>query len=451
MRQQRLSQTKTTVAYPQPNTATSTPRSVHPVVQLQAEIGNRAVNRLLEAQRRGSQSEAPESSDRTIAWPRSGILSAKGQPIQAKLRFQGLSQELTGKLPPMSNPIQTKLVIGKPGDKYEQEADQVATQVVSQINAPANQPSEEVQTFQRQELDSSQELAIKPVVQQTGDSAATTNISHHVVQCMRIPPQAETYDQEISTDDLSKFKSIIRDLVKNQDKKHKKRRLEYIRNYISAQKKDEQEEVEVLLAAIEQIEQEEDTKTSSKESKQELEEEAKQESEEISVSPSSTGLEVDTKPKMKSQWGFGSSKFIVDLNCGWYCESAAIDYWAKKLNLTLQENILPKETLFGYRPGTEGQKFAKAHSKPGHIKYWQQLLKSEGPLIVSGKLGAAFWLPAGGHYILIVDVDVEQNKLKYLDPLQSSTIKSESFDYMQPRIKKIYSINVDELKKRDLK
>jgi Papain-like cysteine protease AvrRpt2 len=184
-----------------------------------------------------------------------------------------------------------------------------------------------------------------------------------------------------------------------------------------------------------------------KESKQELEEETKQESEEISVSPSSTVLQVEPQPKMKSQWGFGRGKFIVDLNCGWYCEMAAIDYWAKKLNLTLQPDLLPKTTLFGYSPGIEGKQFVKTHSQPTSIKYWQQLLKSEGPVIVSGKLGAAFWLPAGGHFILIVDADVEQNKLKYLDPLQSSSIKSQTFDYMQPRINKIYSIEVKELKK----
>ncbi|WP_322743679.1 eCIS core domain-containing protein [Vasconcelosia minhoensis] len=33
-------------------------------------------------------------------------------------------------------PIQTKLTIGQPGDKYEQEADQVAARVVQQINSP---------------------------------------------------------------------------------------------------------------------------------------------------------------------------------------------------------------------------------------------------------------------------------------------------------------------------
>jgi hypothetical protein len=38
-------------------------------------------------------------------------------------------------------PIQAKLSLGQPGDKYEQEADTVARQVVNKINAPPTQPS----------------------------------------------------------------------------------------------------------------------------------------------------------------------------------------------------------------------------------------------------------------------------------------------------------------------
>jgi len=38
-------------------------------------------------------------------------------------------------------PVQAKLTVGQPGDKYEQEADSVAVQVVEQINAPSPEPS----------------------------------------------------------------------------------------------------------------------------------------------------------------------------------------------------------------------------------------------------------------------------------------------------------------------
>ncbi len=41
-------------------------------------------------------------------------------------------------------PIQTKLTIGQPGDKYEQEADQVASQVVQQINSPVSESGQDL-------------------------------------------------------------------------------------------------------------------------------------------------------------------------------------------------------------------------------------------------------------------------------------------------------------------
>lgn len=50
--------------------------------------------------------------------------------------------------------IQRKLTIGKPNDKYEQEADRVASQVVRQINAPVpNQQSQEPSVQRHKELD----------------------------------------------------------------------------------------------------------------------------------------------------------------------------------------------------------------------------------------------------------------------------------------------------------
>ncbi|WP_199322341.1 MULTISPECIES: eCIS core domain-containing protein [Calothrix] len=59
------------------------------------------------------------------------------------------------------SPIQAKLTIGEPGDKYEQEADRVASQVVEQINAPAPVQSNQGQSVQRQE-EKKEELQAKP-------------------------------------------------------------------------------------------------------------------------------------------------------------------------------------------------------------------------------------------------------------------------------------------------
>ncbi|MEO1094780.1 MAG: hypothetical protein AAFX01_07760 [Cyanobacteria bacterium J06638_28] len=56
--------------------------------------------------------------------------------------------------------LQAKLAIGAPGDKYEQEADQVATQVVDQINTAPGQ----AQSVQRQGMpEEEDELQMKPL------------------------------------------------------------------------------------------------------------------------------------------------------------------------------------------------------------------------------------------------------------------------------------------------
>jgi hypothetical protein len=49
------------------------------------------------------------------------------------------------------------LTIGQPGDKYEQEADQVASQVVQQINSPVSEQSAQGQTVQREEVPEEEE------------------------------------------------------------------------------------------------------------------------------------------------------------------------------------------------------------------------------------------------------------------------------------------------------
>ncbi len=71
--------------------------------------------------------------------------------------------------------IQKKLTIGKPDDKYEQEADQVAKQVVNMESGTANQnlqkqePEEDLQTkpqdVQRQTMGEEEEMQMKPDIQ----------------------------------------------------------------------------------------------------------------------------------------------------------------------------------------------------------------------------------------------------------------------------------------------
>jgi hypothetical protein len=100
MKHQHLSKTQAAKTNQSPQTATNTTSDAHPVLQMQADIGNRATSHLLSSQK----------------------------PIQAKPLFGGLSSELS---------IQPKLTIGAVGDKYEQEADTVASQVVNRMDSPA--------------------------------------------------------------------------------------------------------------------------------------------------------------------------------------------------------------------------------------------------------------------------------------------------------------------------
>ena len=84
---------------------------------------------------------------------RLGVLQAKmdgllTQRVERASRFGHNFANIAVNSPDSSElaPIQAKLTIGQPGDKYEQEADSVASQVVSQINQPQSQ------TIQREEM-----------------------------------------------------------------------------------------------------------------------------------------------------------------------------------------------------------------------------------------------------------------------------------------------------------
>ena len=112
MERQHLSPNKTTSAQQQPQNQGIARKEEHPILQLQADIGNRAVNRLLETQRQ------------------------QQPPIPTKPMFRGLSHELI---------IQPKLTIGQPRHKYEQEADRVAeeSENLPEFSSEAVQKKEE--------------------------------------------------------------------------------------------------------------------------------------------------------------------------------------------------------------------------------------------------------------------------------------------------------------------
>ncbi|MEQ8755500.1 MAG: DUF4157 domain-containing protein [Coleofasciculus sp. G1-WW12-02] len=70
--------------------------------------------------------------------------------------------------PSSATPIQAKLTIGEPNDKYEQEADQVASQVVEQIHSPQAQQSAQGNSVQRQDSaleEEEEEVQMKPLAE----------------------------------------------------------------------------------------------------------------------------------------------------------------------------------------------------------------------------------------------------------------------------------------------
>lgn len=133
----------------------------------------------------------------------------KRNAIYRQLFGQGTkTEDVQSKTPESSSvaatPIQAKLTIGAPGDKYEQEADRVAAQVVNQINAPvAQQPSQNLQREETSEEDElmmmfettniqreampeeEEELQMKPMVQLqagAGSMTATPDLESSIQQ-----------------------------------------------------------------------------------------------------------------------------------------------------------------------------------------------------------------------------------------------------------------------------
>jgi hypothetical protein len=80
--------------------------------------------------------------------------------------------------------IQTKLTVGEPGDKYEQQADRVAAQVVNQINAPMSSQPDQSQSIQRQAMPEEEQLQMKAIAQRQldGGMAATPDLEASINQ-----------------------------------------------------------------------------------------------------------------------------------------------------------------------------------------------------------------------------------------------------------------------------
>ncbi|MEY3296994.1 MAG: hypothetical protein RLZZ597_254 [Cyanobacteriota bacterium] len=96
--------------------------------------------------------------------------------------------------PPRSAPIQPKLTIGEPGDRYEQEADRVASQVVRQIHAPHTKAAvqresieaDELQmkpdSLQRNAIEDDEELQMRPTTEAVDGGPASESLEAAIHQ-----------------------------------------------------------------------------------------------------------------------------------------------------------------------------------------------------------------------------------------------------------------------------
>jgi len=154
-------------------------------------------------------------------------------------------------------------------------------------------------------------------------------------------------------------------------------------------------------------------------------------------------------PEMTWQVGKPGVLGVVDLNCGWYCEKALLAHWFEKLSGRPPEDLpLPNPKLAAYAPERHHtpalQQAWYRLPCPDSAGGWEELIEANGPMIVSGKLGAADWgrvlgLKRGwklgvGHYILMVGADEEAGTVSYLDPLQGDRLRTASFDHVAKRL-----------------
>lgn len=157
-------------------------------------------------------------------------------------------------------------------------------------------------------------------------------------------------------------------------------------------------------------------------------------------------LETTMTSQFKLSFPFG----FVDLNCGWYCEMAAIDYWRKKLHLQLPDEILPKTTVLAFHPGKEGSAFVNRHNTPNTVQAWKTLIKDNGPIVASGKLGPVAGPMRISHFVLVVGADVAKGVLILQDPLSASETYEGRFEGIKDDFNAtVYSIDTGKLASQD--
>ncbi|MEH2300753.1 MAG: DUF4157 domain-containing protein [Nostoc sp.] len=119
----------------------------------------------------------PEGQERLTVL-QAKMASFSSSQLEHARRFSHNIANIPLRRPDTPTPIQAKLTIGEPGDKYEQEADKTARQVVQRIHQPQSEK------LQRESLPE-EELQMKPMVQRrvsNGGMAATQDLEASINQ-----------------------------------------------------------------------------------------------------------------------------------------------------------------------------------------------------------------------------------------------------------------------------
>lgn len=116
---------------------------------------------------------AQPKTDSAADVPTGNLNSSLNQASRFGHRLDRVSPQATN----ASQPVQRKLTVGQPGDRYEQEADHVAAKVVNQVDPSA---ASDVSTARRKKRKSNDPVGveIQPIVQRdavSGESAATSS------------------------------------------------------------------------------------------------------------------------------------------------------------------------------------------------------------------------------------------------------------------------------------
>jgi hypothetical protein len=204
-----------------------------------------------------------------------------------------------------AQPIQAKLTIGEPGDKYEQEADQVAARVVNQINAPQPQPSSQGASVQRQEMaEEDKELNMKPL----SDSIQRQELPEEDKEELKMKPLSDSIQrQESPEEDKEELKmkplsdSIQRQESPEEDKEELK--MKPLSDSIQRQELPEEDEEVKMKPLSDSIQRQE----SPEEDKEELKmkplsdsiqrQELPEEDEEVKMKPLSDSIQREESPE----------------------------------------------------------------------------------------------------------------------------------------------------------